>query len=122
MTARATDIADRISLRIHLLGSFAATMDDETLPAPPYRVQELLGSLFLQPRTWRRERLAGLLFPDVPERRARQRLSHILWQARAWCAALPLETTHETLSALTDGVWLDVWAFDDAGSDSDVEA
>lgn len=51
MTAHATDVTDRLSLRVHLLGSFVATMDDKTLPAPPYRVQELLGALLLHPHS-----------------------------------------------------------------------
>jgi DNA-binding SARP family transcriptional activator len=111
-----------VSLRCFLLGKFDATAGDEPLPPPPYRVQGLLAALLLRPGTYQRAHLTGLLLPDIPERKGRQRLSHLLWQLRRWCPALPLETTPQTVQLLPDGLWLDVDAFRRLVSDRDLKS
>jgi tetratricopeptide (TPR) repeat protein len=68
----------------------------------------------------RRERLAGVLFPDVAEQRGRQRLSHTLWELRQWLPALPLEASADMLHLPTEDVWLDVVAFEQATAQDDL--
>jgi DNA-binding SARP family transcriptional activator len=75
-----------------------------------------LGILLLRPNLRRRERLAGLLFPTITERRGRHRLSHTLWELRQWLPALPIESTAETLHLPPEHVWLDVDAFQQAAA------
>lgn len=100
-----------VHIRIHLLGAFTASVDGAALDTPPTRVQALLAALLLQPRPWQRTHLAGRLFPDTSERRARQRLSHTLWQARQWLPDLPLEASPETIALPEGTVWCDLHAF-----------
>lgn len=109
-------------IRVCLLGVWTVTVHGTLWQPPPFRVQELLAALLLDPQIWPRERLAGLLFPDVSERRARKRLSHILWQARTWLPALPLETTSTTVSLNVDTIDLDVRAFHLAAEGKDADA
>jgi DNA-binding SARP family transcriptional activator/predicted ATPase len=69
---------------LSLLGSFQATLDDE--PAPCFesdKVRALLAYLAVEAdQPQRREKLAGLLWPDRPERNARQNLSQALFNLR----------------------------------------
>jgi DNA-binding SARP family transcriptional activator len=108
------DRAGGLPVRVYLLGGFTVTVGGDALPAPPLRVQALVGALLLVPRPWHRLRLVSLLFPDMPESRARQRLSHTLWQARRWLPELPLETTSEMVHLPSETLWLDLVAFREA--------
>ncbi len=110
------------SLRVYLLGEFKATLDGRDLPHPPYRTLSLLAALLLQPRLRYRTQLVGLLFPEMPERKGRQRLSHLLWELRRWLPALPLEATSQTLQLSPESVWLDVSAFREAAASDDPES
>jgi DNA-binding SARP family transcriptional activator len=103
-----------------LLGDLKTTLDGQPVPPLPLRAQGLLGVLLLRPNLQRRERLAGVLFPDVSERRGRQRLSHTLWELRQWLPALTVEATVETLHLSTESVWLDVVAFEQAAAQDDL--
>jgi predicted ATPase/DNA-binding SARP family transcriptional activator len=70
-------------LAIHLLGRFEILLDDQPLPLPSRPAQSLLAYLLLHPGVaHRRERLAGLLWPDSGEENARNSLRHALWQLR----------------------------------------
>jgi DNA-binding SARP family transcriptional activator len=109
-------------LHFYLFGECAATLEGERLPAPPYRAQGLMAALLLDPRIWTRPQLAGLLFPDIPERKGRQRLSHLLWQLRKWLPHLPVEATPQTLHVPPTSVWLDVRAFQQAAGNKDLES
>jgi len=111
-----------VPLRFYLFGEFAATLEGERLPAPPYRAQVLLAALLLDPRIWTRAQLAGLLFPDRLERKGRQRLSHLLWQLRTWLPQLPVEATPQTLHVPPASLWLDVRAFRQAAGAKDLES
>ncbi len=109
-------------LHFYLFGEFMATLEGKRLPAPPYRARGLVAALLLDPRIWMRAQLAGLLFPDIPERKGRQRLSHLLWQLRKWTPHLPAEATPQTLHVPPASVWLDVRAFRQAAGGEDLES
>jgi len=72
-------------LTIHLLGTFHIAVDG--IPVTGFeseKARALLAYLAVESdRDHRRERLAGLLWPDFPERRARQNLSQALSNIRA---------------------------------------
>ena len=104
----------------HLFGELAITQKGIRLPPPPHCTQVLLAALLLYPRLWQREQLAGQLFPDAGEQRARQRLSHLLWQLRQWLPKLPLEATPQTLYLAPEARWLDVKTFRQAAADPEV--
>lgn len=76
--------------------------------------------MLLRPHLRRRERLVGLLFPEVPERTGRQRLSHLLWQLRCWLPELPLETSAQEITLRPEPCWLDVHAFRQAAAREDL--
>ncbi len=59
----------------------------------------------------RRDRLIGLLFPDVPERTGRRRLSDHLWLVRQSLPDLPLEISAQEVFFPPESRWLDVEAF-----------
>ncbi len=69
-------------LHVQLFGAFTLTHDGEQLPPLPSRHARLLFAwLALQRgRPQPRSLLCDRLWPDVPESRARRRLSHALWQ------------------------------------------
>jgi WD40 repeat protein/DNA-binding SARP family transcriptional activator len=73
---------DRLS--IHLLGSFQVTREGETLTGfDSDKVRGLLAYLAVETdRPHRREKLAGLLWPDYPERSARTSLRRALTNLR----------------------------------------
>ncbi len=94
-----------------LLGELQIIFDGEPLPLPPYRSHGLLAALLLRPRLQRREQLIGLLFPDVPERIGRKRLSDYLWLLRRALPQLPLEASAQEVYLAAATRWLDVDAF-----------
>ena len=113
--------SSRPSLHIYLFSEFAATLAGAPLEAPSYALQRLLALLLLEPRLWSRVQLAGRLYPDVPEARARQRLSHLLWQLRQWLPSLSLEATSQMVQLPAESRWLDVEAFRRAAAGSALE-
>jgi WD40 repeat protein/DNA-binding SARP family transcriptional activator len=109
-------------LLIHLLGPLEATLDGE--PASGFRsdkARALLAYLCVEAATpHRRERLAGLLWPDTSQQAARANLRHALANVRQVIGdqqATPpfLIVTRQTIQ-LDSGsdVWVDVMAFLDA--------
>jgi DNA-binding SARP family transcriptional activator len=70
------------SLRIGLLGGFSLELDGKRLPPIPSRTARSLFALLVTQRGAAKSRdfLAGTFWPDLPEARARRRLSHALWQ------------------------------------------
>ena len=105
-----------MALRFYLLGELLVTRDEAPLALPPYSARGLLAALLLRPRAERRERLASLLYPDVPEGVGRRRLSHQLWQLRCWLPELPVEPDAEAVRLVREGLWVDVEAFERAAS------
>jgi DNA-binding SARP family transcriptional activator len=104
-----------------LLGQLQIACGGEPLPLPPFRVFSLLAALLLYPRPQGRERLIGLLFPDIPERTGRRRLSDLLWLLRQTLPKLPLQTSSQTVCLDADSRWLDVEAFRQAASGPELD-
>lgn len=70
-------------LEIRLLGQFAAQIDGAAVEVPSRQKQALLAYLALNAGTpQRRERVAGLLWPDSTEENARTYLRQALWRVR----------------------------------------
>lgn len=70
-------------LEIRLLGSFEVTCDGVPVKFPTRTAESLLTYLVLHPDiAHRRERLAGLLWPETDESRARSNLRHTLFRLR----------------------------------------
>ncbi|MDX1416980.1 MAG: BTAD domain-containing putative transcriptional regulator, partial [Candidatus Promineifilaceae bacterium] len=81
-------------LEVSLLGQFEVREDGRRLHIPTRNAQALLAYLLLTAgKVHRREKLAGLLWPDSTEENARSNLRHELWRLRK---ALP-ETIPPTL-------------------------
>ena len=70
-------------LEVTLLGQFEVLYDGKRLTIPTRNAQSLFAYLILNAGTaHRRERLAGLLWPDSSEENARSNLRHELWRLR----------------------------------------
>lgn len=108
--------------RFRLLGEFAVALRGRRLSPPPYRTQGLLAALLLRPRPQRREWLSGLLFPELPERKGRERLSHLLWLLRRSLPDLPLAASPQQVCLPPEARWLDVEAFQQAAAGDDLQA
>jgi len=106
-------------LSISLLRSFDVTLDGK--PVPEFesdKVRALLAYLAVEnDHPHRRETLAGLLWPDRPERNARQNLSQALYNLREVLgereSAVPLlHATHQTLQLIpNENICIDVPEF-----------
>ena len=70
-------------LEIHLLGQFNVLKDEEAVEIPSRPAQSLFAYLAMSAGTvHRREKLAGLLWPEASESNARSNLRHALWRLR----------------------------------------
>jgi len=70
-------------LEVRLLGQFDVRLDGEPVEIPSRPAQSLLAYLILSAGTaHRREKLAGLLWPDLPESNTRNNLRQALWRIR----------------------------------------
>jgi len=70
-------------LHVKLLGQFSIHLDDRLVEIPSRPAQALFAYLILNAGTaYRREKLAGLIWPDTDEVRARNNLRHVLWRIR----------------------------------------
>src|SRR5512136_1211135 len=70
-------------LEVNLLGQFEVMQDGRRLTLPTRNAQSLFAFLILNTgKDHRRERLAGLLWPDSSEENARSNLRHELWRLR----------------------------------------
>src|SRR6266498_2910818 len=84
-------------LEVRLLGRFEVSHDGKPIPITSRPAQSLFAYLILNAGTLhRREKLAGLLWPDSLEETARDNLRHTLWKIRK---ALPPKPTTEYLLA-----------------------
>jgi len=99
-------------LTIHLLGRFALTLDDEPVELPSRPAQSLLAWLVLHPGIdHRRERLAGLFWPDASKENARNNLRHALWRMRRAIPEAFVETDNLAIRWVNETDWrLDVTA------------
>ena len=72
-----------MTLKIFLLGQFKLQANDITFELPSRPAQSLLAYLALNAGiTQRREKLAGLLWPEANESNARSYLRQALWRIR----------------------------------------
>jgi DNA-binding SARP family transcriptional activator len=108
--------APRLSLQ--LLGSFTAELNSEPITAfESDKVRALFAYLAVESeRPHRREKLAGLLWPNWPERSARQNLSHTLYCLRTAIgdrdtSAPLLHATNKTILLNHLDFWCDVTNF-----------
>jgi DNA-binding SARP family transcriptional activator len=70
-------------LELRLLGRLEVRLDDAVVLVPSRPAQSLLAYLALSAGTGhRREKLAGLLWPEADEDNARSNLRHALWRIR----------------------------------------
>src|SRR5687768_16900453 len=70
-------------LAVRLLGQFDVRLDEAPVEIPLHSAQSLLAYLMLTAGTvHRREKLAGLFWPDATEGGSRQSLRQALWQLR----------------------------------------
>lgn len=106
--------AQSATYRFCLLGDLAITCAGQVVENPPYRTYSLLAALLLHPGPQRREFLIGLLYPDLPERTGRKRLSDLVYLLRRALPDLPLATSAQELGLPVEGRWLDVEAFAEA--------
>lgn len=109
-------------LALSLLGSFRVTLDGQPVTSFEYdKVRALMAYLAVESdRPQRRETLAGLLWPERPERSARRNLSQTLFTLRRaigdQSSTKPfLLVDHWTVQFNRDSDhWLDVAAFADS--------
>jgi DNA-binding SARP family transcriptional activator len=98
-------------IEIRLLGQFDLRLDGKLVEIPSRPAQSLLAYLALTAGvTHRRERLAGLIWPDIPEMDARRNLRQALWRLRK-TAEVPafLRTDDITVGfEASPDVWVDV--------------
>ncbi len=100
-------------IRLYLLGTFRATVGD-----PPQEVsigslnaRRLLAYLALtMPQPAARSHVAGVLFSEFPEERARRALNQAIWRVRKSLGQDAIEGDYNTV-ALGTHVWADVAAF-----------
>jgi DNA-binding SARP family transcriptional activator len=75
--------SDMSKLEVHLLGQFSVLKDEEAVEIPSRPAQSLFAYLAMSAGTvHRREKLAGLLWPEASESNARSNLRHALWRLR----------------------------------------
>ena len=121
------------ALRMHLFGGFLLERDGVALPPIASRVGRSIFAYLVmhRDRPIHRDLLGGIFWPDLPESKARKRLSQTLWQIQD----VVNEGSVSQLSVTTDTIafdtarpyWLDVEAFDQsfdmsAVSDRDVSS
>jgi DNA-binding SARP family transcriptional activator len=102
-------------LELSLLGTVAITLDGERVSGQvPAKSQALLCYLAVTGRRHSREKLAGLLWGDKPEARAKANLRKSLSSLRQWFEDA-LIITRQTVAFNHDSdYWLDVEAFESA--------
>ena len=70
-------------LQVWLLGQFKIQVQGKPVVLPARAAQSLLAFLILTAGTpHRREKIAGMLWPDTPDDTARKNLRHELWRLR----------------------------------------
>lgn len=85
-------------IEVRLLGHFEVRVDGQPVEIPSRPAQSLLAYLALNAGTsQRREKLAGMLWPDSDESNARSNLRHALWRLRKTIGDDALETDNLTV-------------------------
>jgi TolB-like protein len=107
------------SIRLRLLGSFDLQIDDRTSEISSQKVCALAAYLAMSAgQHLRRERLAGLLWAESEEARARDSLKHALASLRKslGSASGALETTREAVVFHKSDIWVDAVEFEDCAN------
>ncbi|HIE22319.1 MAG TPA: hypothetical protein EYP73_06955, partial [Acidimicrobiia bacterium] len=105
-------------LRVYLFGGFFMERGGRALPPIASRIGRSLFAYLVmhRGRPLQRDFLAGLFWPNLPEGRARRRLSHTLWQIQDTVGGGPVAHVVATADTLTfdptTPYWLDVEEFD----------
>lgn len=105
-------------LRIHLFGGFLLERGEWALAPIASRAGRSLFAYLVanRDRPLQRDYVAGTFWPDLPEARARRRLSHTLWQIQDVVntdSVSYLDVTTDTLAFdAASPVWVDVEEFD----------
>ncbi len=96
-------------LKVYLLGQFNVLRNEEAVEIPSRPAQSLLAYLMLTAGTaHRREKLAGLLWPEANEENARSNLRHALWRLRKAIGGGYFISDKISVTFSTDpGCWLD---------------
>lgn len=108
----------KLDFRLTLLGGFGLAVDGKRLKFATRKESSLYAylSLHQEKGTIRRERLAGLLWPDVDEQRARRNLSTALWRIKVTldrneAASLAPQTSGDAVGIRLDPDAVDVLKF-----------
>lgn len=109
-------------LRFFTFGGLLIERDGEPLQLPTQKARDLVAYLLtFRHRRHPRAVLAGVLWPDLPEERARRRLSDTLWRVRRALSEC-IVADKETVWFRTDtGYWLDVEQFQQVLTDLRLE-
>ena len=114
-------------LEVRLLGTFEVKDGKKTITIASRPAQSLFAYLILSVGTsHRREKLAGMLWPDSLEETARDNLRHALWRVRKSLPPKP-KTEYvlaDDLSITFNGsaeYWLDVSALENIGEDASTD-
>ena len=105
-------------LSVHLFGGFLLERNSVAVPPIASRVGRSLFAYLVmnRDRPHQRDHLAGLFWPDLPESKARRRLSQTLWQIQDALhdgrSSYLIATTDTVAFDLTTKYWLDVEVFD----------
>jgi len=105
-------------LRFSTFGGLLIERDGKPLQLPTQKARDLLAYLLtFRHRRHPRAVLAGVLWPDLPEEKARRRLSDTLWRIRRALSEC-IAADKESVWFRTDpGCWLDVERFQQALTD-----
>ena len=89
------------ALEVTLFGGFRLRRGSQAVPPMPSRAARSLFAYLAMDRRVQhpRERLAALFWPDLPDNRARRRLSHTLWQVQDAFNELDLPVSYLDVSA-----------------------
>ena len=113
-------------VRVHMLGGFSVSAGSRTLEGSTWRLKKAASLVKLlalsSGRRLHRERLMGLLWPDLDEKAAANNLRHALHVARKTLELAPdepaylyLQLQDEQIALCPEGpLWIDVWAFEEA--------
>ena len=71
-----------MELQFYLFHELQIVHQEDTLPALPYRVQNLLALMLLRPQSRRREQIVDVLFPNASLSQGRKQLSDLIYQLR----------------------------------------
>ena len=105
-----TESFAKVMLEIRLLGQFAVSDDGQPIDIPSRPAQSLLAYLLMNPGArHRREKLAGMLWPDSDEENARSNLRHALWRLRKSVGEQHFAADKVSIGISPDSeYWLDV--------------